>query len=56
MNKKLIKRIEEIFEEKLQAKTGWGKNEVMIAYKEAVNDALLDMIDGNGGIRKKKLH
>ena len=45
MNKKPIKRIEEIFEEKLQAKTGWGKNEVMIVYKEAVSDALLETLD-----------
>lgn len=25
MNKKILKRIEEIFAEKLQAKTGWGR-------------------------------
>jgi len=45
MNKKLIKRIEEIFFDKLQSKTGWGRNDVMKIYKEAVNEALMEMID-----------
>jgi len=45
MNKKLIQRIEEIFTAKLQAKTGWGKNEILILYKESVNEACLEMIN-----------
>lgn len=45
MNKKLIKRIEEIFTEKLQVKTGWGKNEILAAYKDAVTEACLELID-----------
>lgn len=45
MNKQLLKRIEEIFTEKLQAKTGWGKNEILILYKEAVNEAVLETLD-----------
>lgn len=45
MNKALLKRIEEIFTEKLQLKTGWGRNEILIAYKEAVNEAVLEMLD-----------
>jgi len=45
MNKALLKRIEELFTEKLQAKTGWGRNEVLAAYKEAVNEAILEMLD-----------
>ena len=45
MNKALLKRIEELFTEKLQAKTGWGRNEILTAYKEAVNEAILEMLD-----------
>ena len=45
MNKKLIKRIEEIFTEKLKAKTGWGKNAVLEIYKESVNEAILEMME-----------
>ena len=45
MNKQLLKRIEEIFIEKLQAKTGWGKNEIIIIYKESVNEAILETLD-----------
>ena len=45
MNKKILKRIEEIFAEKLQTKTGWGRNEIMQAYREAVNEALMELLD-----------
>jgi len=45
MNKKLLKRIEEIFTEKLQVKTGWGKNDVLNVYKESVNEAILELLD-----------
>ena len=45
MNKKILKRIEEIFAEKLQSKTGWGRNEIMQAYKESVNEALIELLD-----------
>jgi len=44
MNKELIKRIEQIFAQKLQAKTGWGRNEVMEAYRSTVNEAILEFI------------
>ena len=40
--KELIKRIKEIFIEKLKSKTGWGRNEILMCYKDAVNDALLE--------------
>ena len=40
--KELLKRIEEIFIEKLKSKTGWGRNEILMCYKDAVNDALLE--------------
>ena len=45
MNKKILKRIEEIFAEKLQAKTGWGRNEIMQAYRESINEALMELLD-----------
>jgi hypothetical protein len=45
MNKQLLKRIREIFEGKVSKKTGWGKNELMIEYDKAVNEALIELID-----------
>ena len=45
MNKKLLLLIEEIFTQKLQAKTGWGRNEIISAYRESVNEALITIID-----------
>jgi hypothetical protein len=45
MNKKLLKRIEEIFIEKLQIKTGWGRNDIISIYKEAVNEAIIELIE-----------
>ena len=45
MNKELLKKIRERFHEKLQAKTGWGRNDVMVAYDQAVSEATLEMLD-----------
>lgn len=45
MNKALIQRIEQIFKEKLQAKTGWGRNEILEKHKEAITEACLEFID-----------
>jgi len=45
MNKELLKRIREIFEAKISQKTGWGKNELMIEYDKAVNEALMEFIN-----------
>ena len=45
MNKKLIARIEEIFFQKLKEKTGWGRNEIMSLYKDAVNEAILEILE-----------
>ncbi len=45
MNKKLIKKIEELFNEKLQAKTNWGRNEILKLHKDAVIEAVLDTLD-----------
>ena len=45
MDKKLLKRIDELFEGKLQERTGWGKNDILKIYREAVNEAILEMLD-----------
>lgn len=44
MNKQLLQRIEELFAQKLQAKTGWGRNEVLAAYRDAVREALMEAL------------
>lgn len=45
MNKKLLKRIDELFEQKLQEKTGWGRNDILKVYRESVNEAILETLD-----------
>ena len=45
MNKKLLQKIEELFTQKLQSKSGWGRNEIIQLYKDAVNEALLELLD-----------
>lgn len=45
MNRQLLENIQKIFEQKLQAKTGWGRNDVLKIYNEAVTEALLKLID-----------
>ena len=42
---KLLLRIEKIFTGKLSRKTGWGRNEVLVAYKDSVKEALMEMLD-----------
>ena len=44
--KDIFHELERIFAEKISQKTGWGKNEIMIAYKEAVQEVLLKIIEG----------
>lgn len=41
--KPLLDKIERFFGEKLSRKTGWGKNEVMQAYKDSVIQALMEI-------------
>jgi hypothetical protein len=41
MIKKMLNEIQENFEQRLQAKTGWGRNDVMTEYKAAVLDVAL---------------
>ena len=42
--KSLLIRIEQIFTEKLQAKTGWGRNEILQAYKDSVSEAVMETL------------
>lgn len=44
MNRKLLERIEEIFQDKLSVKTGWGRNDVLEAYRRAVSEAILELL------------
>lgn len=48
MNRKLVLKIRDIFHAKLQAKTGWGRNEIMELYNASVNEALLELMDEVG--------
>jgi hypothetical protein len=45
MNKKLLDLIEQKFRERLAAKTGWGRNDILVEYKAAVSDALVELLD-----------
>lgn len=45
MNKTLIERIRELFFSQLDAKTGWGKNDIKELYNKCVAEALLEHID-----------
>ena len=45
MNKKLVDTIKEEFEKIIATKTGWGKNEIMRAYDQAVSKAVLRIMD-----------
>lgn len=44
MTKEILKKIEKVFQEKLQEKPTWGKNEVLKIYTEAVNEVLMEML------------
>jgi hypothetical protein len=38
--KEILAEIQELFDSRLQKKTGWGKNEVMELYKQCVIEVL----------------
>jgi len=44
VNQTLLKRIDEIFATKLQSKTGWGRNDVLNAYRDSVREALMELL------------
>ena len=45
MNKKLLALILSKFEERLQSKTGWGRNEIISIYKECVSESILELLE-----------
>ncbi len=45
MNKELLAKIKARFEARLQEKTGWGRNEIMVIYNECVTEVLLEMME-----------
>ena len=44
MNLSLMEEIRKAFVAELQAKTGWGRNEVIAAYDKAVTTALFNQM------------
>ena len=42
---KILKQIEENFQERLMKKTGWGRNEIITEYHRAVIDTLASIPD-----------
>lgn len=45
MIKKFATLFEAKFMERLQAKTGWGRNDVMIEFRAALNEALMELLE-----------
>jgi len=45
INKELIEAIKNNFFKKLQAKTGWGRNEIMAMYKDTITEEIMKIID-----------
>lgn len=45
MNAEIFKRLQALFFERLEAKTGWGKEDVKKLYRECANEVLLEYID-----------
>ncbi len=41
----LLKAIDKAFEEKLEEKTGWGRNEIKAAYRSVVIETLMAIAD-----------
>lgn len=41
----LLKAIDKAFEEKLEEKTGWGRNEIKAAYRSVVTEVLMEVTD-----------
>lgn len=45
MNKTLVDKLTDAFYRRLQAKTGWGRNEVFREFQAAVAEALAALLD-----------
>jgi hypothetical protein len=44
-SRNVLKAIGNVLEKKLESKSGWGKNEVFLIYKESVIEVLADNLD-----------
>lgn len=42
---KYFNRFEEIFTQKLQSKTNWGRNEIILLLKDSIKETLLEVLD-----------
>lgn len=45
MNKKFIRLLKEKFYVGLQAKTGWGRNDVMALFEQCLAEAAIECLD-----------
>ena len=45
MIKKFATLLEGKFMARLQAKTGWGRNDIMVEFRAALNEALMEMLE-----------
>ena len=45
MIKKFATLLEEKFVARLQAKTGWGRNDIMVEFSAALSEALIEMLE-----------
>lgn len=43
--REVLRQITKLFEERLQKKTGWGRNELLVEFKECVIECLTDELD-----------
>lgn len=45
MNKEIFDKITALFEAKLGAKTGWGKNDIIALYKDCTNEVVMQALN-----------
>ncbi|MFA6198834.1 MAG: hypothetical protein WC679_00255 [Bacteroidales bacterium] len=45
MNKKLIELLRKNFKERLQAKTSWGRNDLLAEFELAISETILELMD-----------
>ena len=41
----MIALLKEKFKARMRAKTGWGRNDVMVEFEAALNEAMLEILD-----------
>jgi hypothetical protein len=45
MIKKFVEILNRIIDQKLEAKTSWGRNEIKAALKDALTEAMMEMME-----------